>query len=185
MSEKKYFFDEALDRLIRERYDSRTQSINQLSQKLGLPRWTIKRRAQALGLARTKEKPWSEKEVAYLESNLHRLSLAVIARKLGRSVTGVALKAKRLGIRKSDEGYTARALAQAFGIDDHKVSRWVELGLIRATVRNSERSRDMYFISDQEVKRFVSTYPTEIDLRRVDQVWFIDLLVGVRGGERW
>jgi hypothetical protein len=37
----------------------------------------------------------------------------------------------------------------------------------------------MYFIPEQEVKRFVSIYPTEFDLKRVDQVWFIDLLAGV------
>jgi hypothetical protein len=184
MSRKKYFFDETSDCLIRECYDTRTETIDCLSQILGFPRWTIKRRAQTLGLARTKEKPWSEKQVAYLEANLHRLSLAVLARRLGRSVTGVALKAKRLGIRKSAEGYTARSLAQAFGVDDHKVVRWVELGLIRASVRNSERPRDMYFIPDREVERFIRTYPTEFDLKRVDQLWFIDLLAGVRG-ERW
>jgi len=180
VSRKKYFFDEASDRLVRGCYDSRSETIDQLSQRLGFPRWAIKRRAQILGVARTKEKPWSEKEVAYLEANLHRLSLAVLARKLGRSITGVALKAKRLDIRKSDEGYTARSLAQAFGVDDHKVVRWVELGLIRATRRNSGRPHDMYFIPEREVKRFVSSYPTEFDLRRVDPVWFIDLLAGVR-----
>jgi hypothetical protein len=38
----------------------------------------------------------------------------------------------------------------------------------------------MYFISDQEVKRFVTTYPTQFDLRRVEQVWLIDLLAGIR-----
>ena len=180
MSKKKYFFDEASDHLINECYDSRTETIDRLSQRLGFPRWVIKRRAQTLGLARTKEKPWSEKEIAYLEANLHRLSLAVLARKLGRTVTAVALKAKRLGIKKSDEGYTVRSLAQAFGVDDHKVMRWVKLGILKASRRNSGRPHDMYFIPDREVRRFICTYPTEFDLRKVDQVWFIDLLAGVR-----
>jgi len=180
VSRKKYFFDQVSDHLIRENYESRTETINWLSQRLDFPRWAIKKRAQILGLARTKEKPWSEKEKTYLEANLPRLSLAVLGRKLGRSVTAVVLKAKRLGIKKSDEGYTARSLAQAFGVDDHKVVRWVELGLLKASRRNSERPRDMYFISDQEVKRFVTTYPTQFDLRRVEQVWFIDLMAGIR-----
>ena len=172
MSRKKYFFDGVADRLLREYYDSRTETIDWLSQKLGFPRWAVKKRAQELGLARTKEMPWSEKEVSYLEMNLHRLSLAVLARKLGRSVTAVGLKAKRLGIKKSDGGYTASSLAQAFGVDDHKVVRWVRLGLLRASRRNSGRPRDMYFISDREVRRFVTTYPTQFDLR--------DLLAGIR-----
>jgi hypothetical protein len=179
MSRKKYFFNEASNRLIREHYDSRTETINWLSQKLGFPRWAIKKKAQVLGLARTKEKPWSE-ETAYLEANLHRLCVGTITRKLHRTTTAVALKARRLGIRKKDEGYTARALAQAFGVDDHKVVCWVELGLLKASRRNSGRSRDMYFISDREVKRFVTTYPTQFDLRRVEPVWFIDLLAGIR-----
>lgn len=179
MSKKKYFFDEASDRLIRERYDSRTETICRLSKSLGVPGWAIKRRAQALGLARTKEKPWSEKETAYLESNLHRLSLAVLARKTGRSVTAVAIKAKRLGIRKIDEGYSVRSLAQAFGVDDHKIIDWINLGILTASRRNSERPRDIYFISDRAIKRFVSAYPTEFDLKKVDQLWFIDLLAGV------
>lgn len=180
LSGKKYFFNEASDRLIREHYDSRTATIDWLSQKIGFPRWAIKKRARILGMARTKEKPWSEAEIAYLEANLPRLSLAVLARKLGRSVTAVALKARRLGIRKKDEGYTARSLAQAFGVDAHKVVGWVELGLLKASRRNSGRAGDMYFISDREVRRFVTTYPTEFDLRRVEQVWFIDLLAGIR-----
>ena len=181
MSGKRYFFDATSDRLIVERYDSSTETIDWLTKKLAVPRWVVKRRAQALGLARTKEKPWSEKEIAYLEAHMHYLSLAVLAKKLGRSITAVSLKAKRLSIRKSGEGYTASSLAQAFGVDDHKIVRWVELGLIRASKRNSERPRDMYFIPEREVKSFVRTYPTEIDLKKVDQVWFIDLLIGVAG----
>jgi hypothetical protein len=180
MSGKRYLFDQAADRLIRDCYDSRTQTIDRLSQTLGFPRWAIKRRAQALGLARTKERPWSEREVAYLEAHLHRLSLAVLARRLGRSVTAVALKARRLGLRKCDEGYTARSLAQALGVDDHKVVGWIERGILRASRRSSERPRDLYLIPEREVRRFVCTYPTELDLRRVDPVWFIDLLAGVR-----
>lgn len=180
MSQQKYFFDQASDRLIMGCYDSRTDTITRLSEKLGFPRWTIKKRAQALGLARTKEKPWSEREMAYLETNLHRLSVAVLSRKLHRSITGIALKAKRMSLRKSDEGYTARTLAQALGVDDHKIARWVELGILKASRRNSQRCRDMYLIPDQEVKRFICSYPTEFDLKRVDQIWFIDLLAGVR-----
>lgn len=180
MSKQKYFFDAPADRLLRGYYDSRTETINWLSERLSFPRWTVKKRAQILSLAQTKEKPWAAEETAYLEANLHRLSLAVLSRKLGRSVTTVAVKTKRLGIRKKDEGYTARSLAQAFGVDDHKVVRWVELRLLKASRRNSGRPRDMYFISDTAVKRFISTYPTEFDLRRVEQVWFIDLLAGIR-----
>ncbi|MBW2673834.1 MAG: hypothetical protein JRD89_10545 [Deltaproteobacteria bacterium] len=181
MSRKKYHFDEAADRLIIGLYDSRSETITRLAQMLGVPRFAIKHRAQVLGVARTKEKPWSEADIKYLEANLHRASLERIAQRLGRSTTAVVLKAKRLGIRKSDEGYTLRSLAIAFGVDDHKVKGWVDTGLLRAQRRKSARPADMYYISDEAVRCFVLTYPLEFDLRRVDQLWFVDLF---RNGEK-
>lgn len=176
MSGKKYHFEPHHDALLRERYDSRSETIDWLARVLGVPRFAVKHRAQRLGLARTKEKPWSAGEVTYLEANFHRLSAVTIARRLGRTVTAVALKAKRLGIRKGDEGYTATALAEAFGVDPHSVVRWIDRGLLHATKRNSGRERDMYYISDQAVRQFVAQHPSEFDLRKVDQLWFIDLM---------
>lgn len=176
MSRKKYYFTEFQDRLIQQHYDGRSQSIDYLAEALRLPRWAVKRRAQMLGLAKPKEKAWSDTEVNYLESNYHRLSVLTLARKMRRSTTAIAVKSKRLGIRKFDEGYTANSLAQALGIDSHKVARWVELGLIKASRRHTEREADMYLITDRALKDFMLAYPTELDLRRVDPVWLVDVL---------
>jgi len=63
MGRKKYYFNDYTDRLICERYDGTTGAIDQLAASLNLPRWAVKRRAQMLGLARIKEKPWSQAEV--------------------------------------------------------------------------------------------------------------------------
>jgi len=179
VASKKYYLNDFADTLIRERYDRRTESINHLSMALGLPRWVIKKRAQMLGLAKAKEKPWSDKEVEYLEAHFPRLSVQTLARKLNRSTTAIAVKAKRLGIRKSGDGYTANSLAQALGVDNHKITRWVELGLIKACSRHTQRRADMYLITDSSVKEFLVNYPTELDLRRADPVWLVDLLANV------
>jgi len=176
MARKKYFFSEEADRLLRERYDSRTETIDCLARALGSPRWAIKRRAQVLGLAWTKEKPWSENEVGYLEANLHRLSILTLAKRLRRSPTAIALKAKRLGLKKSGEGYTAQSLAEALGIDGHKVARWVRLGLMKAARRQTEREADMYLITDRAVRDFLVRHPRELNLRRADPVWLVDVL---------
>jgi hypothetical protein len=176
---KKYYFNEFADSLIRERYDRRTESISNLSVALGFPRWAIKKRAQMLGLAKAKEKPWSDNEVTYLEAHFPRLAIHTLARKLNRSTTAIAVKAKRLGIRKSGDGYTARSLAQALGVDDHKITRWVELGLMKANHRHTERKADMYLITDSAVKEFIVAYPTELDLRRADTVWLVDVLANI------
>lgn len=68
---RKYVFTERLDRCIREIYlqnpHSRTRpGIRQLADQIGIPHWAIKKRARDLGLARTKEKPWSEPELTIL-----------------------------------------------------------------------------------------------------------------------
>ena len=64
-SRRKYVFTDQIDQLIRESYLSqrhaRTRSsIQLLAKKVGIPHWALKRRARKLGLARTKELPWSE-----------------------------------------------------------------------------------------------------------------------------
>ena len=177
MSQKKYFWCEEQDATIRRRYDSRPQTITDLARLFHLPRHAIRQRAQLLGVARCKEPRWTAEEEAYLERNLCRLSIVTLARKLRRSETAVVLKAKRLGIRKSDEGYTSRSLALAFGVDDHKIVQWIDRGMLKAARRHTERAQDMYLITDGAVRDFVAKHPLEFDLRKVDQLWFIEVML--------
>src|SRR5271165_3300833 len=67
-SRRKYIFTDQIDRLIREVYlnhrDAKTRpGIRPLAKKVGMPHWALKKRARELGLARTKELPWSEPEL--------------------------------------------------------------------------------------------------------------------------
>ena len=68
---RKYFFTDQIDQLIREIYlshrDARARpGIRLLAKKVGMPHWALKKRARELGLARTKELPWSEPELEIL-----------------------------------------------------------------------------------------------------------------------
>ena len=70
-SRRKYVFTDQIDQLIREIYlnhrDAKARpGIRLLSKKVGMPHWALKKRARELGLARTKELPWSERELALL-----------------------------------------------------------------------------------------------------------------------
>jgi hypothetical protein len=70
-SRRKYVFSDQIDQLIREFYlrtgDSRQgPGIRPLAKRVGVPHWALKKRARELGLARTKELPWSEPELAIL-----------------------------------------------------------------------------------------------------------------------
>lgn len=182
MAKQLYHWRPEDDAVIRERYDSRTATITALAALLGKPRHQIKVRARILGVARPQQKgPWTNREISYLEANLSRRSVENIAEHLGRSVTAVAVRAKRLGVNKTTDGYTCQSLAIAFGIDDATVRRWIRRGLLKAGRRHTHYQYDSYYISQDAVRRFVCTYPLAFNLRKVDQLWFIDLLAGVNG----
>ncbi len=182
---RRYVLDEPRRRLLMARYDGRTQTITELQQRLHVPRWKVRHWAAELGLARQKEPIWSDDEIAYLEANLHRQSIAKIARRLGRSPTAVRLKAKRLGIRKSGEGYTMTSLCVALGVDHHKVEHWIAAGWLKGTRRQTERQAiqggDMWLFTDAAIRKLVRDHPAEIDPRRVEWIWLVDVLTSSRG----
>ena len=70
-SRRKYVFTDQIDKLIREIYLNQREAktrpgIRLLAKKVGMPHWALKKRARELGLARTKELPWNEAELAIL-----------------------------------------------------------------------------------------------------------------------
>jgi hypothetical protein len=110
-------------------------------------------------------------------------SLADIAKYLHRTKTAVKLKAKRLGVSKgTQEGYTLGGLCLALGCDHHKVQKWIERGWLTGRRRKSERTTsqggDMWLFVDKDIRKFVIAHPNEIDQRRVDFLWLVDLLAG-------
>lgn len=186
---RKYVFTDQVDQRIREIYllhpDAKTRpGIRLLAKQSGIPHWALKRRARELGLARTKEKPWSEPELAILAKYAwmsdERLRLKLKAAGYTRTVTGIHLKLRRMRFKEGGDFYSASGLAQALGIDNHAVSRWIEKGHLKARMRGSARTAqqggDIYLIHEKDVRRFILQHPASIDLRKVDQVWFIDVL---------
>jgi hypothetical protein len=194
---RKYEFTPAMDDLVRAAYQqlrvhSDRKAIRNCGRRLGVPRWAVLRRGRELGLARTKEKPWSEMEVGLLERWGH-LTDAVIQRKLAaagysRSVNGIHLKLKRLRIRQNLDGYSAYSLAEALGVDSHKIGSWIRRNMLRATRRGTDRKEsqggDSYWITHNAVRDFVLRYPDEIELAKVEKFWFLDLVSGGRIGVR-
>jgi hypothetical protein len=71
-----------------------------LAKKVGIPHWALKKRARDLGLARTKEQPWSEPELTILERYARmsdeRIRLKLKAAGYSRSTTGIHLKLRRI-----------------------------------------------------------------------------------------
>ena len=192
-------FTPAMDAQIGAAYRAYTRTggrfaIVQCVQVLGIEAWKVHRRAQVLGLARAKEKCWSAEELDILRENRF-YSNGEIRRRLRlagflRSDLGILLKRRRLKLstRNHDDGYTGNALAQLLGIDVHAVSRWIHRGNLRAELRMTSRTPqqggDGYWIRKSDLRAFIFGFPEEIDLRKVDPIWFIDLLHGDQIGEQ-
>jgi len=186
---RKYIFSDQSDQLIRQVYlsprnEKGVSSIHLLAKRLGMPHWAVKKRARELGLARTKELPWSESELAILSRYAwmsdERIRLKLKAAGYARTVTGIHLKLKRMRFKHDGSFYSACSLAQALGIDPHVVTRWIKSGHLKAKLRGSARTEqqngDSYLIQEKDVRRFILEHPTDIDLRKVDQLWFLDLI---------
>jgi hypothetical protein len=188
-SRRKYVFSDQIDQLIREVYLNHRNAktgigIRPLAKKIGMPHWALKKRARELGLARTKELPWSEPELAilarYAWMSDERIRLKLKAAGYARTVTGIHLKLKRMKLKNDGRFYSAYSLAQALGIDPHAVTRWIKSGHLKAkfrgTARGPQQNGDTYLIQEKDVRRFILEHPTEIDLRKVDQLWFLDVI---------
>ncbi|MFH1777582.1 MAG: hypothetical protein ABH952_08520 [Candidatus Omnitrophota bacterium] len=168
-----------------DRYESHCKD---LAEKYGLPRWKITRYAQRKGLIAVgkKEPDWSEKEMRILEKHAEKVPerIQIHLRKAGftRSLIAIVLKRKRLNLlaQYRIEGQSARVVAECLGVDVHAVTRWIKLGHLKATRRGTKRTElqggDHWEIKTKDLRDFVINYLVEIDLRKVDKFWFVDLL---------
>jgi len=185
------------DDLIRKAYQEKVgmesctkknHPVRDLAKKLGVPRWKISRRACNLGLiAKKKKEPdWTERELKLLESQA-RFGLETIQRKLKklgypRSVTAIMLKRTRMRFLKNINGQSANSLSVCFGVDCKTVTRWIKNGYLKAQKRGTDRTElqggDMYYIKDKWIKDFIVNSVDEIDFRKLDKYWLVDLLAG-------
>jgi hypothetical protein len=164
-----------------------------VAEKIGWPKWAVKRCALELGLSKCKRAPaWTVKEIeivkkfAWMHPQSIRQKLMMYCG-TRRSQAAIMLKRNRIGITYAelDGGYTAQALSGLLGIDVHKVSRWIRAGLLKAERRKEQvgslhllakSNHNPYWIPKAEVRRFIINYPAEIDIHKVDKFWFIEVL---------
>jgi hypothetical protein len=188
----KYIWRPEYEAYLRAHYhgglNRRFQVLNRMMRETGLPRWYIKRQAARLGLTmHIDRRPWTSTEMALLERLVGRVSSVTIAKRLRRPETSVVNRLKRLGTsRRVREGYTMRDLEMCLGEDHHKIQRWIASGWLRdrlqGTRRHDGNGNDIHRIREKDVLNFLRNYPQEIHLGKVDQTWFLDLVL-LRGRE--
>ena len=183
----KYTWRPEFDAFLKAQYygglNRRFQVLNRMVRLTGIPRWYIKRQAARLGLTmKMDRKPWTPAELNVLEKLVGRVSAATIAKRLHRPESSVVNKLKRLGnSRRVREGYTMRDLEVCLGEDHHKIGRWIASGWLRDQVQGTRRhdgnGKDIHRIRERDILDFIRNHPQEINLGKVDQMWFLDLVL--------
>lgn len=161
--------------------------VRNLAKRLGLPRWKVTRYATAQGWVprSTKAADWSEKELLMLEHLAYlspeRISARMKKAGLQRTPVAIHLKRRRMRFLQASDFYSARQTAECFGVDVHTIMRWIRLGTLKARKRGTNRTEaqggDIWMIKPEYCRYFIIKYPEEVDIRKVDKFWFIDLLV--------
>lgn len=161
-------------------------AVNKLAAELGVPGWWISRRAGQLGLTRQRLKApdYSDAELGILRrcagSGAARAQQELAKAGFTRSVGAVASKLKELAVRNEDcDVLSARSLATCMGVDEKTIVRWITRADLKAS-----RAGAGWRINVTDLRTWVITHPRLVDLRRVDGVWFIDMLGGTRPGRK-
>ena len=161
----------------------RLQVLNRMIRLTGLPRWYIKKQAARLGLTMHMDRrPWTSRELTLIERFVGRVSSATIAKRMRRPESSVVNKLKRLGTsRHVRDGYTIRELELCFGENHHKIARWIESewlqDRLQGTRRHNGNGKDIHRIREDDIIKFIRNHPQEINLGKVDQTWFLDLVL--------
>lgn len=137
-----------------------------------------------------KEPDWTAKELEILEKSAHLSPdrIQIHLRRLGfrRTRTAIVLKRQRMRYTKNKQGQSAWQVSQCFGVDVHTILSWIQKGRLRAirrgTARTERQGGDIWFIKDRWIRDFILTNLCEIDLRKVDKYWFVDLVAGKNQG---
>ena len=111
---------------------------------------------------------WTSAEVEYLCTWFGLRADATIAKRLGRTVLGIRLKAKRLGLKKKDAGYTASEVGRQLGVDTTTVTKfWIRHGLLRSTRSYPVGLNRVHLLQHSELERFIREHGEQIDHTKV------------------
>lgn len=180
---KRYSWSAEQDELLRSRYDPRVHGrVAELSATLKRPPQAVKQRAWRLGLSMSPPRArrnWTAEERGWLVEHAGTLSIHELAARLERTYSAVGMELSRLGISaRNREGYRQAEVARCFGVSAETVRTWAAKGWLRVVEHATNGDRGAWAVTDSDLLRFVLEHPMAFSLRRVDQVWFMDLLTG-------
>jgi hypothetical protein len=190
-NKRKYFPTPGIDAAIREAYRLRNQFKNtralvNAGARVGWSREAMIRRAAELGIAKTREKPWSRTEEDILEQWCSHSAWTIYNRLqeagFHRTLVGIGTKMKRLKVRRSLDTFSPHQLAHYLGATENRIFAWIKAGWLKAEDRGFASEKKTYWvIQPADLRKFILHHPDEIVLARIDpamQLWFLDLVSG-------
>lgn len=179
-----YTWTPAMDLAIRTAFRSRFGSLKALADTepafATIPYYMVKHRAKALGLVRTlPDEVWHPDELAFAVerwergANIDVLWLAMRQHGWCRRRSAIIAMMDKEGQRRRGSSLSVHGVAQALGLDDRAVRRWVDKGWLATETHVSETIR---LITPQALRRFVIEHPWEVAKGVPSIPWFIALL---------
>lgn len=119
---------------------------------------------------------WTRAEIDQLEQQFGLVGDEVLARRFGRTVVGIRLKAKRLRLHKRAAAFTGRDVAAIFGIDSDTIGKvWVRRGWIASRRPFYQGPNPIHLIDPRAVERFIVEYPELVDVDKMPDSPYRDL----------
>lgn len=148
----------------------------ELAEKLGRPVQSIRTKRFALGLTGKdgcRKKDWSKEELDYIREVWGEKTIPEIARKLGRSIEAVKIKAQRMGYTGQKwygEMMSARKVSELLGVDVHTVcDYWIpKCGLKGKAKRLGTTKKTTTIIMFEDLLKWLETHQDLWDSRRVE-----------------
>lgn len=171
-----------LDAMLRAAY--RTVPLDLLAAACGRSPASIQRRASLLGLRRSDRPlapaPQAKRRWTAADDDLIREQYGTgptwrLARQLGRSEVAVRVRAKRLGINAAVNVWSARQLADLFGVDSHVPERWRAAGLLTGRRSIGAGPHRRWAFDGLAVERFIQDHPAAYNRRRIQPGYWRDL----------
>jgi len=185
---RKYWPTDPVDEMIRacfSRKYERLGSLRNAAKCTGWPATAIVRRARELGLSHARnDTRWSTGEEELLQGFAFQSPEAIQAklrRQFGthRTLTAIEAKRQRMNLLHNLDGMNLRQLAEALGVAQKTVHRWLDSARIRGILRLPHLQavgRHVWFFPTPEIRRFILENLECLDLGRVEKHWFVSIV---------
>ncbi|ARD47595.1 SANT/Myb-like DNA-binding domain-containing protein [Sporosarcina sp. P33] len=117
-------------------------------------------------------KNWTAEEVEYLEDQWGVISYKTIAKKLGRTVNSVKIKATRLNLgdpRKCFNGLTLLQLSEVIGVNYNALNHWVKVYDLPVVNKRLASKKSVMFIKIEDFWKWAEKNKEMIDFSRFEK----------------